>query len=108
MRFSFISAAPLAVLGIAVSSAAFAAGSVNLNEPAYGPDKGITRVVQQQINTAMDPSDQVSVATTHNIVSLHGFVNNEEQRQQAEQIAGGVSGVIGVDNHLVIGRSAND
>ena len=109
MKLSHVPMLSLALAGgFALSSAAFAAGSVNYNQPAVGPDKTITRIAQQQINDAMEPSDQVVVATTHNVVSLHGFVNNEEARQRAGEIADGVSGVADVENHLVIGRSAND
>jgi osmotically-inducible protein OsmY len=107
MKFSYLSALVF-VAGIGTASAAYAAGSVNLNQPAVGPDKTITRMVQQQINDQMQQSDQVYVATTHNVVSLHGFVSSDSDKQRAQTIASSVMGVADVDNHLVVGRSAND
>jgi osmotically-inducible protein OsmY len=107
MKFSCAPAFAL-IAGLGVSSAALAAGSVNLNQPAVGPDKTITRMVQQDINMSLSPNDKVSVATTHNVVWLHGFVSSDADRQKAEDIASHTMGVAGVENYLVIGSAANE
>jgi osmotically-inducible protein OsmY len=107
MKCSYAPALSL-IAGLGISSSAMAAGSVNLNQPAVGPDKTITRMVQQDIDIGLAPRDKVSVATTHNIVSLHGFVRSEADRQGAVDIARHTIGVTGVEDYLVIGTAANE
>ncbi len=48
------------------------------------------------------PSAQIHVITTNNIAELSGVVNNEAQKQKAENVVSRVEGIRGVINNLEI------
>lgn len=48
------------------------------------------------------PSAQIHVITTNNVVELSGVVNNEAQKQKAENVVSRVEGIRGVINNLEI------
>ena len=66
-----------------------------------------SRTLNTKVKTALLTDDQVKgtdidVDVWKSVVQLNGFVETEEQRQRAEQLAWGVSGVRGVSNNLAL------
>jgi hyperosmotically inducible periplasmic protein len=47
-------------------------------------------------------SFNISVETYKNVVQLSGFVNSEQIKERAGQVAAGISGVRGVQNNLIV------
>ncbi len=69
----------------------------------YGHDKTITAKVKSAL--AADPvvkAHDVNVTTYRNDVQLSGFVDSQEQKVRAGQIAQGISGVEAVHNDLIV------
>jgi osmotically-inducible protein OsmY len=68
------------------------------------PDLWITTKIQSKY--FLDPDvkgHQINVDTTKGVVTLKGFVDNAEQKQEAEQIARDTTGVQRVVNQLTVG-----
>jgi osmotically-inducible protein OsmY len=100
MRFNFTAAALLLIGGLAASTAAFAADSGV--QPNSSSDQVMAREVETQITTTIEPADPISVHCTQNIVTLHGFVDSEWDKQRAEEAARKVPGVQGVRDELTV------
>ncbi|MGC3981513.1 MAG: BON domain-containing protein [Steroidobacteraceae bacterium] len=47
---------------------------------------------------------EVNVKTNNGIVSLGGFVASAQEKQAAESVAGGVAGVVKVENGITVGK----
>ena len=69
----------------------------------YVDDATISTKVRAQLvgDQALKAFD-IHVETMQDVVQLSGFVDSEQQRAQAEQIAHSVSGVRGVRNDIVV------
>lgn len=55
-------------------------------------------LAQEAVGTLLD----VEVATFRDVVQLSGFVDSEEDKARAEEIASAVEGVARVDNSLIV------
>lgn len=81
---------------------------VNGGGPVGGPVVGSTlddRTISENVRAALNsnPATQtprIKVTTSNGVVQLAGFVDSNEQRETAGNIAGSVQGVRGVDNDL--------
>jgi hypothetical protein len=76
---------------------------------AYAKD----REISTRIKTALyaDPvakGTQVDVQTLNGVVQLSGFVDSEQARNRAEQIAASVPGVLKVYNNLILPTGRQD
>jgi osmotically-inducible protein OsmY len=70
-------------------------------------DAGITMSVQAKyFSSDTVKARDIDVDTDSGVVTLRGAVDNETQRQEAEQIARSVAGVVRVDNQLTVGAAA--
>jgi osmotically-inducible protein OsmY len=68
-------------------------------------DAGITMSIQAKYFASDNvKAREIDVDTDSGVVTLRGSVDNDTQRQEAEQIARGVAGVVRVDNQLTVGR----
>ncbi|HEY8554126.1 MAG TPA: BON domain-containing protein [Burkholderiales bacterium] len=66
-------------------------------------DAAITAKVKSQLLSSPEVSGlNVNVTTYRGEVQLSGYVNDAEQRRQAEQIARSVEGVRSVSNDLIV------
>jgi len=64
-------------------------------------DSAITAKVKAAlIGNPTTKARQIKVTTSHGVVELSGFVDSNEERDTAAQVAGAVQGVKGVDNEL--------
>ena len=64
-------------------------------------DSTITAKVEAAlVGNPITKAREIKVTTSHGTVELSGFVNSNEQRDTAAQVASGVEGVKGVDNEL--------
>lgn len=69
----------------------------------YIDDSAITAKVKTAL--ARDPTVsamQVNVETFKGVVQLSGFVDNAQQKAQAEKLAAGVAGVESVQNNIAV------
>lgn len=57
-----------------------------------------TALAQDSIGSLLD----VEVSTFRDVVQLSGFVDSEEDKTRAEEIASSVEGVASVDNSLIV------
>ena len=101
-----------AALAALVSTASLMVGcagdSTHRSTGAYLDDKSIaTKVKADLIGDPDVKAGDVKVNVFRGDVQLSGFVENETQKQRAEQIARNVNGVNFVKNDLVV-RSANE
>ena len=60
---------------------------------------------QLSVNRSI-PRNAVKIEVENGCVTLLGRVNREFQRAAAERLIRGLSGVVGVTNHIVVGRDA--
>jgi hyperosmotically inducible periplasmic protein len=93
----------LALGGATAFQAGCAGGPLRQSTGEYVDDAATTTkvkaaMVRDPIVSALD----VGVDTFKGTVQLNGFVNSEEERARAEQIASGVSGVQRVQNNLTL------
>ena len=67
-------------------------------------DAAITTRVKAKLasDVSLSSVTNVNVNTTNGVVTLAGQVENEDIRRRAEQIAGGVEGVVSVTNNLQV------
>ena len=100
MRFHSTAATLLMLSGLAVSSVAFAADNGATSNST--PDQQMAREVETQITTAVQPSDPISVHCDQHIVTLHGFVDSEWDKERAVEAARKVPGVQGIRDELVV------
>ena len=100
------------ISALAVGGTAFtgcAAYGTGKSTGEYIDDMGITgkvkaAFVKDPVVKALD----VGVDTYKGTVQLNGFVDSEEQRARAEQIAASIPGVVGVQNKLTVkGQAAS-
>ena len=64
------------------------------------------KVKAKLVNDRITGGFRIKVSTYKGVVYLSGYVNSELEKKQATVIASSVSGVLGIENGLVI-RSAN-
>jgi hyperosmotically inducible periplasmic protein len=64
-----------------------------------------SKIVTKLIADKDTPEHKINVDVNNNVVTLRGWVNNAEQKQEAERIATQTEGVKRVNNQLKIGRS---
>ncbi|HSN70961.1 MAG TPA: BON domain-containing protein [Steroidobacteraceae bacterium] len=102
----------LSALGLCFGLAAV--GAVEVDEPdtpaettrtpgEYATDAAVTAKVKAEL--AADPiakAHQIDVETHGGVVQLNGFVDSEENRKAAAQVAANVSGVVEVKNNLEV------
>ena len=71
-------------------------------------DTAITAQVKTKLASEISVTSvtDIEVNTTNGVVTLAGQVENESVRNQAEQIAAGVEGVVSVNNNLQIEPAA--
>jgi len=106
-NFTFLAA--LAALASVATFSVGCAGDRNTRSTgAYLDDKSIAAKVKADLIGDPDvKAAQVKVNVFRGDVQLSGFVDNDTQKQKAEQIARNVNGVNFVKNDLVI-KSANE
>ncbi len=102
----------VAALAAIVSAATFTVGCAgdrnHRSTGAYLDDKSIAAKVKADLIGDPDvKAAQVKVNVFRGDVQLSGFVDNDMQKQKAEQIARNVNGVNFVKNDLVV-KSANE
>lgn len=69
----------------------------------YGSDARITAKVKTDLYKDPDvKGTEVNVDTMDGVVQLSGFVDNEQERFRAEQIARSIPGVVDVHNDLIL------
>ncbi len=69
----------------------------------YVDDKVITTKVKSElIRNEVTKAMQIEVETYRGVVQLSGFVDTEESKETAGQIAKGVEGVVDVKNDLIL------
>jgi osmotically-inducible protein OsmY len=69
----------------------------------YIDDKAITaRVETALMRNERTKARQISIETYRGVVQLSGFVDSEESKEVAEEVAKGVKGVVDVKNDLRI------
>jgi osmotically-inducible protein OsmY len=84
-----------------------AATATTPESPRVHNDGLITSTIQAKYFASSDvKGHQIDVDTNDGVVTLHGRVDNDAQKQAAEQIARGVDGVARVDNQLSVGATA--
>lgn len=107
MKKNLMIACLAACLGLPIAGAIFfgcAAGDqYSRSTGEYIDDKALTR----RVNGALDDSpqyklDDVDVKSYRGNVQLSGFVNSEEQKERAGEIARTVEGVLSVANNISI------
>jgi hyperosmotically inducible periplasmic protein len=64
-----------------------------------------SKIVAKLVADKDTPEHKINVDVNNNVVTLRGWVNNAEQKQEAERIAAQTEGVKSVKNQLKIGRS---
>ena len=64
-------------------------------------DSAITAKVKAAlVGNPATKAREIKVTTSHGVVELSGFVDSNEEKATASQVASGVQGVKGVDNEL--------
>jgi hyperosmotically inducible periplasmic protein len=101
--------AALLILGGSVATFATGCSSSPTRKSTgeYIDDAGITAKVKAAF--VKDPAVKalaVNVDTFKGTVQLNGFVDTAEEKARAEQIARGVTGVVGVQNALTVKTTA--
>lgn len=92
-RFSFLTAALAACLWISAGTTAL----------AQSGDSNLQAAVSSAIaHDAMLKNQPITAAAASGIVTLTGTVETEQQRQQAETDAAGVTGVSGIQNNITV------
>ncbi len=102
MRTIIVNAACLVVL---LATAGFTAGCGTAQSPRRQvEDTAITAEVKKKMasDVGLSSVTNIDVNTTNGVVTLAGQVESEEVRDQAEQIARSVNGVVAVNNHLQV------
>lgn len=70
---------------------------------AYAKDTEITAKIKAQLYKDPDvKGTEVHVSTLNGVVQLSGFVDSQSARARAEQLARSVSGVVDVQNSLLL------
>src|SRR3954462_10238056 len=107
MKLSLRSIASLAVLAGGITIASFQTGCsatpTRQSTGEYIDDAAITTKVKAAL--VKDPvvkATEVKVDTFQGVVQLSGFVDNNEQRAQAERIAASTAGVQSVRNNITL------
>ena len=96
VMFSLTTAATLLPTGCAATSTQESTGQ-------YIDDAGITSKVKAKlIGDSTVKARQVDVDTYQGVVQLSGFVDTQEQKDRAAQVAATVPGVKSVKNNLVV------
>lgn len=93
------------VLAVAAALSMAACNSSRTSESTgeYVDDTVITSKVKAALlNDSGLKSFDIGVETFKDVVQLSGFVNSEQVKARASQVAGGVSGVRSVRNNLVV------
>jgi osmotically-inducible protein OsmY len=68
---------------------------------SYIDDSSITaKIKSKMVGDSVVKAHQINVDTFQGNVQLNGFVDNEAQKQRAEEIARNTSGVLNVQNNL--------
>lgn len=90
-------------LGLAVLTSGCASTDTRASTGEYIDDSSITMKVKAAIlkDPAVGVMD-VSVATFKGVVQLSGFVDTATEKERAEVLAAGVSGVVRVENNLLV------
>jgi osmotically-inducible protein OsmY len=93
----------LVCLGVITAALGCAATQKHESTGQYLDDSAITTKVKTAIfNDASLKSLQINVTTYKGIVQLSGFVDSAQNIKTAGELAGGISGVISVNNDLLI------
>jgi hyperosmotically inducible protein len=92
---------PLVVGGAAVGG--YYLGKDDRDAAQIAEDSSITAKVKSRLigDKYVDAFD-INVDTYENVVTLHGNVTNMIAREQAEKLATGVPGVMGVENQIKV------
>lgn len=76
-------------------------GSTHRTAGTYVDDSAITaKVKSKMIGDSVVKAHEINVDTFQGNVQLNGFVDNDQQKQRAEEIARNTSGVVNVQNNL--------
>jgi hyperosmotically inducible periplasmic protein len=76
-------------------------GSTKRTAGTYVDDSAITaKIKAKMIADKTVKAHEINVDTFQGNVQLNGFVDNDQQKQRAEEIARNVSGVVNVQNNL--------
>lgn len=107
MKLSLRTAAALAVLAGSVGFATLQTGCSSTptqkSTGEYIDDAAITTKVKAAlIKDPVVKATEVKVETFKGTVQLSGFVDNNDQKAQAERIAAGIAGVMGVRNDIAL------
>jgi osmotically-inducible protein OsmY len=81
-----------------------AMGTMGQPQQMTATDSRLADQIEQQIHQQL-PSANIDVMVSQGTVMLHGSVQDQSQKQQAEQIAKSVSGVQTVQNNLTVGAA---
>ncbi len=88
---------------VVVLLAACAASGTKRSTGTYLDDKTISAKVKTELATNDKTSAlQVEVETYKGVVQFSGFVDTEESKEAAENVARGVPGVVDVKNNLIV------
>jgi hyperosmotically inducible periplasmic protein len=93
--------------GTAALNSGCAATPTRQSTGEYLDDAGITTKVKAAfVRDPLVKALDVGVDTFKAVVQLNGFVDTEEQRARAEQIAAGIGGVAAVQNNITVKTAA--
>jgi len=81
-----------------------AMGTMGQPQQMTASDSRLADQIKQQISQQL-PSANINVMVSQGTVMLHGSVQDQSQKQQAEQIAKSVSGLQTVQNDLTVGAA---
>jgi len=101
MRTAHLLKSVLVACALATSVAGCAAMSGRETSGEYLDDTTITTKVNAQIINELGIG-QVGVETMQNVVQLTGFVDSQQKKDRAGQIARSVSGVKEVRNNIIV------
>ena len=97
-----ITAATLALIPVTFTTV-FAVTRGKETAGAYAKDTEITAKIKAQLYKDPDvKGTEVHVSTLNGVVQLSGFVDSQSARNRAEQLARSVSGVVDVQNSLLL------
>jgi hyperosmotically inducible protein len=101
-RNHFWSIASAVLLAGALSACSMTSGRESGDE--YVDDATITTKVKTQLasDVGLTPANQIHVETSKRVVQLSGFVDSAAHKAEAESVARGVEGVVGVENSIII------
>jgi hyperosmotically inducible periplasmic protein len=105
MKLSLRSITSLAVVvgGIALTQSGCSSTATRESTGEYIDDAAIsTKVKAALIKDPIVKAADVKVETFKGTVQLSGFVDNAEQKAQAERIAAGINGVMAVKNNIAL------